>query len=94
MAKKKQEKDPWEILPEGYVEKVESLSTDEIRKEVSDTVMILLDTQHRFKNDPDVLQAQETLAQYADPYKDDIKVLKKKLEFGSIVLESRGAGLK
>ncbi len=93
MAKKK-EKDPFEDLPTGYVESVESMTTEDIRKELAQVVMLHIDTKERYKNDPDVEQAKDALEQVAGPYKDDLKGLSLKTQYIKLALESRGAGLK
>jgi hypothetical protein len=89
---KKSKKDPNEGLPEGFVEAVSSMNTDEIRRKMAD--ILLLDiAMHDFMEQDDKYQrAKEAFELLAAPYKEDFKSFKKQIAICKRILDDKNGG--
>lgn len=88
----KGKKDKFSDLSEDFKDSVTSSSTDGIRKKISDVAILHITMKALFKEDPEVQQAKDALADVSMPYRDDLKAFKLQLEFLKKSLDEKGGG--
>lgn len=92
MGRPKKEKDPNEGLPEGFVEAVSSMTTDEIRRRMSDILLLDIAMHEVMEADDEVQTAKETYDLLAFPYKEDFKSFKKQIAVCKRILDDKNGG--
>lgn len=94
MGRKKsfKKKDKFEDLPDDFKEAVLQSSTDEIRKRVSEVAILDCEMRAQLKSDPDVQQAKDALKDLMEPYREDLKSYRLRIEFCKRVLDDKGGG--
>lgn len=82
--------DKFADLEDAFKDAVRQSASDEIKKRITELALFDIDYKKTMKNDPDVLQARQALKDLVQPYRDDIKATKLKLEFCKQILEEKG----
>lgn len=85
-------KEKWDKLETEFKDAVQQMSTDEIRRRVSDTALLESNYRDLLKKDADVIMAREKLKDLTGPYNDDIKACRLKIEFCQKTLNEKGVG--
>jgi hypothetical protein len=89
---KKSKKDPNEGLPEGFVEAVSSMNTDEIRRKMADILLLDIAMHDVMEQDDKYQRAKEAFEHLAAPYKEDFKSFKKQIAICKRILDDKNGG--
>jgi hypothetical protein len=94
MGRKKgfKKKDKFENLDDTFKDAVDGMSTDEIRKRISDIAILDFEYKKLFKEDPEVLKARQALKDVSQDYRDDIKACKLQMEYAKKILDEKDGG--
>jgi len=85
-------KDKFESLSPEFKDAAAELSTDGLRKKISDLAILNCELRQTLKNDADVDQAKEALGNLMSPYREDFKAFRLQIEFCKQVLDDKGSG--
>lgn len=83
----------FEKLEETFRDAIAQSSTDEIRKRVSEIALLEADERELLAMDPDVNQAKDALKELMEPYRENLKEFKLKIEYCKWSLEQKGAAI-
>lgn len=85
-------KNPDAGLPQGFREAVAGMSTDEIRKKISDITVLDLAMRKVLEDDDKVQTAKAVLKNLMEPYREDFKSFKAQLKCCKAVLDDKNGG--
>ena len=91
-GKKFAKKNPDEGLPEGFREAVAGMSTDEIKKKISEITILDLAMRQLLEADEKVSSAKEVLKNLMEPYRADFKSFKAQIKVCKAVLDDKNGG--
>jgi hypothetical protein len=79
-------------LPEGFAESVASMSTDEIRRKMSDVMLLDMAMHDVMDRDDKYQSAKEAFEQVAHNYKEDFKSFKLQIKCCKRILDEKNGG--
>lgn len=85
-------KDKFDSLDGDFKDAIAQSSPEDIRKRVSEIALLECTTRAILKEDPDVQEAKEALKNLMEPYREDLKAFKLKIEYAKRVLDDKGGG--
>jgi hypothetical protein len=91
-GKKFAKKDPNEGLPDGFREAVAGMSTDEIRRKISDITVLDIGMRQLLDADEKVSSAKEVLKNLMEPYRADFKSFKTQIKVCKAILDDKNGG--
>lgn len=91
-GKKFAKKNPDAGLPEGFREAAAGMSTDEIRKKISDVTLLEMSMQRLLEDDEKVSSAKAVLKNLMEPYREDFKSFKAQQKCLKAVLDDKNGG--
>lgn len=90
--KQPKKKDKFKDLPSNFKSAVEDMSTDEIKKRISDVAILEVVERQLLKDDADVEEARGELAGLLAPYRDNLKSYRLQIEYCREVLDLKNGG--
>lgn len=78
-------------LPEGFMEKAESMSLDDLKKELVSSERTISSTEKDMEMDPKLNELKEEVADVAGAYKEIINAHKAMVRYLVFTLDSRGS---
>jgi hypothetical protein len=79
-------------LPEGFAEAVAGMSTDEIRRKLSDIILLDIAMHDMMDADDKYQQAKAAYEELAAPYKEDFKSFKQQIKCCKRILDDKNGG--
>jgi hypothetical protein len=77
-------------VDDEFRDQVQGMGKDQLRQKITEVVMLEQANQDALKADQKVASIKEELKNLTEPYKEDAKIHKLKLEFLAYVAESKG----
>ena len=87
---KKDKKDRFEDLDDGFKSEVQSMKVPEINNRIAEWAKLVEATGTTMKADEDLAQKREIAKLAAEPYREDIKTAKLRIAYAMQVLGDRG----
>jgi len=88
---KKDKKDRFEDLDDGFKSEVQSMKVPEINNRIAEWAKLVEATGTTMKADEDLAQKRESAKLAAEPYRQDIKMAKLRIAYAMQVLGDRGS---
>jgi hypothetical protein len=92
MARGRKKEDKFDSLPPGFKESVEAMSTEAVRKRISDIALMQVIDAEDLKNNDEVQMAAERLKNLKEPYNLNKKSFKLQIEWCKLVLDNANGG--
>lgn len=88
----KKAKDKFDSLSSEFKDAVAGMSTDEIRKRISEVAILDCTMKAQLKLDEEVNDAKAKLKNLMEPYREDFKSFKLQIEYSKSMLDAKGGG--
>lgn len=91
MPRTKKPKDKFASLDETFKDAVAQSSPEEINKRISEIALLDCALRDTLKEDGAVADAKESLKNLMEPYRDDFRAFRLKIEYARSILDAKGA---